>query len=87
MEIDGGSYKDKKRKRKDQRKDREFAEHGYSVLRFWNEKTVDKIAFLHKLYYRLLGIEGLSTESAFLKRSENNRLRWAATQAFAAAHL
>ena len=59
MEIDGGSHKDKKRKRKDQRKDREFAEHGYSVLRFWNEKTVDKIAFLHKLYYRLLGIEGL----------------------------
>jgi hypothetical protein len=29
------------------------------MLRFRNEETVDKIAFLHKLYYRLLGIEGL----------------------------
>lgn len=59
MEIDGGIHKEKKKQRKDQRKDREFAEHGYSMLRFWNEETVDKIAFLHKLYHRLLGIDGL----------------------------
>lgn len=59
MEIDGSIHKDKRHQRKDKRKDREFDEHGYSMLRFWNEETVDKISFLHKLYYRLLGIEGL----------------------------
>ncbi len=59
MEIDGGCHNEKRHQRKDQRKDLEFAEHGYSMLRFRNEETVDKIAFLHKLYYRLLGIEGL----------------------------
>ena len=59
MEIDGGIHKDKRHQRKDQRKDREFAEHGYSMLRFWNEETIDRIEFLHKLYYKLLGLEGL----------------------------
>lgn len=59
MEIDGDIHKDKRRQRKDRRKNHEFVEHGYSVLRFWNEETADKISFLHKLYYRLLGIEGL----------------------------
>lgn len=59
MEIDGDSHKCKKRQRKDKRKDREFAEHGYAMQRFKNEETIDKINFLHKLYYRLLGIDGL----------------------------
>ena len=59
MEIDGGCHNEKRHQRKDQRKDREFAERGYSLLRFRNEETVDKISFLHKLYYKLLGIEGL----------------------------
>lgn len=74
IEIDGGSHKDKKRQRKDQRKDREFAEHGYAMLRFCNEETIDEIAFLHKLYYRLLGIEGLREQKygqKFIEGIEN----------------
>ena len=56
IEIDGTSHSSEKGQRRDMKKDKEFSEHGYAMIRIKDEETTNKTTFLYKLYYELLKI-------------------------------
>ena len=53
--------------KKNRRKNREFAAHGYAMIRFTNEETVNETLFLNKLYYELLKIDDLKNRRDGMK--------------------
>lgn len=67
IEIDGEIHKTERIQKKDRRKNREFAAHGYAMIRFTNEETVNETLFLNKLYYELLKIDDLKSRRDGLK--------------------
>ena len=67
MEIDGDIQQKRRVQKKDRRKDREFAAHGYAMIRFTNEETENETLFLNKLYYELIKIDDLKDRRDGLK--------------------
>ena len=58
VEIDGGYHMKKKQKKKDAKKDRVFAKHGFTVIRIWNEDVRVNVGFWQCLVEGLEKIEG-----------------------------
>ncbi len=67
IEIDGDIHQKRRVQKKDRRKDREFAAHGYAMIRFTNEETENETLFLNKLYYELIKIDDLKDRRDGLK--------------------
>ena len=59
IEIDGGSHLSAKAQKHDQKKDKEFMENGYVVIRIKNEATECKTTFLYKLYHELIKVSDI----------------------------
>ena len=59
IEIDGRSHSSPKAQKHDKKKDREFTENGYAMIRIKNEATTCKTTFLYKLYYELIKISDI----------------------------
>jgi len=56
IEIDGSSHLSAKAQKHDQKKDKEFMENGYAMIRIKNEATECKATILYKLYHELIKI-------------------------------
>ncbi len=54
IEIDGDIHTKEKQQKKDKKKDKEFTEHGYAMIRIKNEETVNESHFLYRLYNELI---------------------------------
>ena len=59
IEIDGSSHSSPKAQKHDRKKDKEFTENGYAMIRIKNEATICKTTFLYKLYYELIKISDI----------------------------
>ena len=59
IEIDGSSHLSPKAQKHDKKKDKEFIENGYAMIRIKNEATACKTTFLYKLYYELIKISDI----------------------------
>ena len=59
IEIDGSSHLSPKAQKHDKKKDKEFTENGYAMIRIKNEATTSKTTFLYKLYYELIKISDI----------------------------
>ena len=73
IEIDGSSHLSEKRRKKDAKKDKEFMENGYAMIRIKNEETIRKGTFLRKLHHELLLIPDINNRrggKAFIKSVE-----------------
>jgi very-short-patch-repair endonuclease len=65
IEIDGASHRNRKRKEEDFIKDQTCRNHGFKVIRIWNEDTAFNVGFWQKLVEEFMKIEPIREREIF----------------------